>query len=131
MDNEKNVKYIETELRNLQQRIEADKAGFASTMLHRYRKRFDEIVSIRRFLFQHGKLDITNVEWLEEVERPIFELIYNRLQSRLLWVSHRIDDTIEARKNKGTYKGEFTTAVIIANAFNDIFDGEFDFKAEV
>lgn len=128
MNNEKNVKYLEKELTNLKQRLETDRAGFASTMLHSIRRRLDELVTIRRFLFQYGKLDLENVEWLEEIERPIFEIIKNRLQDRIFWIAHQIDDTIEARKKKGTYKDDFTTSVIIANAFNDIFNSEFDFE---
>ena len=27
--------------------------------------------------------------------------------------------------HKGTYKGEFTTAVILANAYNDIFENQY------
>jgi hypothetical protein len=48
-----------------------------------------------------------------------------------LWLARGIDQTIENRKQNDTYKGEFTTAVILANAFNDIFYnqfGEFDIK---
>ena len=62
-------------------------------------------------------------------EQDIGQVLHDRMQQRIEWQAGLIDETIETRKNKGTYKGEFTTAVILANAYNDIFEHEFrDFK---
>lgn len=47
------------------------------------------------------------------------------MQQRIKWQAGLIDETIETRNNKGTYKGEFTTAVILANAYNDIFHHQY------
>lgn len=116
---------LESGLTNLKAQIEADQAGHASTMLHYYRRRLDELVTQRRFLFELGKISLDTVEWLEELERPIREELKRRLDARITWIADRIQDTIDARTKAGRYQGEFTTAVILANAYNDILEYDF------
>lgn len=69
-------------------------------------------------------LNVLNALSLEERAQSLKEGLQDlkkRLQDRLFWIADRLEDTIEARKKAGTYKGEFTIPVILANAFNDIF----------
>ena len=111
--------------------IKADAAGYASTQLHFFRTRLDELNGIKTDYLCQNQITIEQNRFINELAKEINEIIKNRLQERILWIARGIDRTIESRKQKGTYKGEFTTAVILANAFNDIFYhqfGEFDIK---
>lgn len=121
------VEYLEVRLDALQKDIKKDKADYASTMLHRYRQRLDEIDSIRRFLLEQNK--IYDIDGIDDQIIDIRMAIHERLEKRITWQANLIEQTIASRKNKGTYKGEFTTEVILANAYNDIFeaiDGRFN-----
>ena len=113
------VEYLEIRLDALQKDIEKDKADYASTMLHRYRRRLDEIDSIRYFLHEQNK--IYDTDGIDDQIRDIRKTIHERLEKRIAWQAGLIEQTIASRKSKGTYKGEFTTATILANAYNDIF----------
>jgi len=90
-------------------------------MLHYARNRLEELAENKRFLFSLGAIDIDEEEFLNDDIKEISDIIKARLQERLFWIADRLEDTIEARKKAGTYKGEFTIPVILANAFNDIF----------
>ena len=121
------VEYLEIRLDALQKDIEKDKADYASTMLHRYRRRLDEIDSIRHFLLEQNK--IYDIDGIDDQISDIRRAIHERLEKRITWQAGLIEETIASRKTKGTYKGEFTTEVILANAYNDIFeatDGRFN-----
>lgn len=123
------VEYLETRLDALQKNIEKDKADYASTMLHRYRRRLDEIDSIRHFLLEQNK--IYNFVSIDDQISEILKIIHERLEKRITWQAGLIEQTIASRKSKGTYKGEFTTATILANAYNDIFyAGDHTFSGE-
>lgn len=113
------VEYLEIRLDALQKDIEKDKADYASTMLHRYRQRLDEISSIRYFLLEQNK--IYDIDGIDDQISDIRKIIHKRLEKRIAWQAGLIEQTIASRKSKGTYKGEFTTATILANAYNDIF----------
>lgn len=120
------VEYLEIRLNALQKDIEKDNADYASTMLHRYRRRLDEIDSIRYFLHEQNK--IYDTDGIDDQISDIRKTIHERLEKRIAWQAGLIEQTIASRKSKGTYKGEFTTEVILANAYNDIFeatDGSF------
>lgn len=114
------VEYLEIRLDALQKDIEKDNADYASTMLHRYRRRIDEIDSIRYFLHEQNK--IYDTDGIDDQISDIRKTIHERLEKRIAWQAGLIEQTIASRKSKGTYKGEFTTEVILANAYNDIFD---------
>ena len=114
------VEYLEVRLDALQKDVEKDKADYASTMLHRYRQRLDEIDSIRRFLLEQNK--IYDIDGIDDQIIDIRRAIHERLEKRITWQANLIEQTIASRKNKGTYKGEFTTEVILANAYNDILE---------
>ena len=116
------VEYLETRPNALQKDIEKDNADYASTMLHRYRRRLDEIDSIRYFLYEQNK--IYDTDGIDEQIRDIRKTIHERLEKRIQWQASLIDQTISNRKLNGTYKDEFTTSVILANAYNDIFQAE-------
>lgn len=117
------VEYLKNRLDALQKGIEEDNADYASTMLHRYRRRLDEIDSIRYFLREQNK--IHDIDDIDEQIRDIRKTIHERLEKRIAWQAGLIEQTIASRKSKGTYKGEFTTATILANAYNDIFHAEY------
>ena len=72
-----------------------------------------------------NQISIEQNSFIAELDKEIQEIIKNRLQERILWLARGIDQTIENRKQNGTYKGEFDTATILANAFNDILQGDF------
>lgn len=100
--------------------IKADSAGYASTQLHFFRTRLDELNGIKTDCLFQNQITIGQNRFIAELAKEIHEIIKNRLQERILWIARGIDRTIESRKQKGTYKGEFDTATILANAFNDI-----------
>lgn len=114
------VEYLKNRLDALQKGIEEDNADYASTMLHRDRRRLDEIDSIRYFLREQNK--IHDIDDIDEQIRDIRKTIHERLEKRIAWQAGIIEQTIASRKSKGSYKGEFTTATILANAYNDIFE---------
>lgn len=121
---------LENRYKALRKDINNDTAKSASTMLHFYRRRLDELCFERRFLREIGAIEQYLSDFFADVfEQDIGQVLHDRMQQRIKWQAGLIDETIETRKNKGTYKGEFTTAVILANAYNDIFEHEFrDFK---
>lgn len=125
--NDSKYKWLLGNLENLQKRLLGDSAGYASTMLNRMRNTLNDYCAIRWFLFTSGELDLNESDILEDIARDIRATIRERMQERIRWQAKHIDETIEHRKKAGTYKGEFTTAVILANAYNDIFD-EHDFE---
>lgn len=112
---------LKANLEKLKKNLLEDKAGGASTMLHYSRNRLEELAENKRFLFSLGAIDIDEEEFLNDDIKEISDIIKARLQDRLFWIADRLEETIEARKKAGTYKGEFTIPVILANAFNDIF----------
>jgi tRNA(His) 5'-end guanylyltransferase len=115
----------------LLQTLQEDSAGYASTQLHFFRTRCDELDTLTHHLFLTDVITFDQVSDIKYLSSRAHEIIKNRLQERILWLARGIDQTIENRKQNDTYKGEFTTAVILANAFNDIFYnqfGEFDIK---
>ena len=123
---------LEDRYKALRKSINKDPAKSASTTLHIYRRNLDELSFERHFLCQIGALEQYLSDYLADAfEQDIGQVLYDRMQQRIKWQAGLIDETIETRKNKGTYKGEFTTAVILANAYNDIFEHEFrDFKVQ-
>ena len=114
------IEYLETRLDALQMDLYHDKADYASTSLHRFRRRLDEISSIRLFLLEQNK--IYDIDGIDDQIKDIRKTIHERLEKRIQWQAGLIEQTIASRKSKGTYKGEFTTEVILANAYNDIFN---------
>lgn len=95
-------------------------------MLHIYRRNLDELCFERHFLCEIGALEQYLSDYLADAfEKDLAQTLHDRMQQRIKWQAGLIDETIETRKNKGTYKGEFTTAVILANAYNDIFDNQY------
>ena len=119
------VDFFKQHYDRIKETLEKDKGGFASTMLHPTIARFNEIVAIQQHYTCTDRLDMEDNSYLIEYRKPIKEIIKDRLQKRLIWLADGIDKTIESRKQKGTYKGEFTTSVIMANAFNDLLHGDF------
>ena len=116
------IEYLETRLDALQMDLYHDKADYASTSLHRFRRRLDEISSIRLFLLEQNK--IYDIDGIDDQINDIRKTIHERLEKRIQWQAGLIDQTISKRKLEGTYKDEFTTQVILANAYNDIFQAE-------
>lgn len=122
---------LQKDIENLLNEIKKDKAGYASSMLHRYRRRLDRINEHRDLLILSGKCSFEDVEFIDDTAREIRKIIYDLLEKRITWQATLINQTITSRKAKGTYKGEFTTATILANAYNDIFESEYErFSAE-
>lgn len=113
------IEYLEKNLDILQENIKKDDAGYASTSLHRFRRRLEELDSIRNFLVEQNK--IYDIEGIDDQIKEIRKIIHERLEKRISWQAGLIELTIATRKKKGAYKDEFTTAVILANAYNDIF----------
>lgn len=111
---------LETRYKTLLKNLENDKAGFASTQLHYFRIRLEELDGIRGHLLSNGDIDIEQNSSILDTRRDIQETIRKRLQERLLWLAKGIDESISIRKDKGVYADEFDTATILANAFNDI-----------
>lgn len=119
------VDFFKQRYDRIKETLEKDHAEFASTILHQTIARFNEIVAIQQHYTCIDRLDMEDNSYLIEYRKPIKEIIKDRLQKRLIWLADGIDKTIESRKQKGTYKGEFTTSVIMANAFNDLLRGDF------
>lgn len=114
----KDLESIESDL----QKIETS-AGYADTRLHATRRRLENLIYTKTFILCYATdstIDDFNgiTERLYNADKKIKDL----LQNRIFWIANGIDSTIAARKEKGSYKGEFSTAMIIANAFNDIFE---------
>ena len=123
---ERRAKNLEDRYKNLRRLIKDDQAKSASTMLHFYRRMIDEISFERRFLYEIGAIHHSTNEYLQDCfEKDFHQIIHDRIEQRIKWQAGLIEDTIKSRKNNGTYKGEFTTEVILANAYNDIFEGQY------
>ena len=117
---------LEDRYKALRKSINKDPAKSASTMLFIYRRNLNELCFERHFLCQIGALEQYLSDYLADAfEQDISQVLHDRMQQRIKWQAGLIDETIETRKNKGTYKGEFTTAVILANAYNDIFENQY------
>lgn len=116
------IEYLEKNLDILQENIKKDDAGYASTSLHRFRRRLEELDSIRHFLVEQNK--IYDIDGIDDQIKDIRKTIHERLEKRIAWQASLIDQIISKRKLNGTYKDEFTTSVILANAYNDIFLAE-------
>lgn len=130
-ENLKQFEKHEKRYKALLEDLKNDDAGYASTQLHFFRTRCDELDTLTHHLFLTNVITFDQESDIKYLSSRAHEIIKNRLQERILWIARGIDRTIESRKQKGSYKGEFTTAVILANAFNDIFYnqfGEFDIK---
>lgn len=117
---------LENRYKALRKDIKNDPAKSASTMLHYYRRRLDELRFERHFLCEIGALEQYLSDYFADAfEKDLAQTLHDRMQQRIKWQAGLINETIETRKNKGTYKGEFTTAVILANAYNDIFENQY------
>ena len=116
------IKELNDRLERLEELLRNDPAGMASTMLHRVRTALAERSGAVEFLCEVGAITMDDAEALRDRVRSIENNIKELLKARIKWHAARIDETIEARKTNGTYKGEFTTAVLLANAYNDIFN---------
>ena len=112
--------YINRSYNAILESLRKDKAGFASTQLYYTRDRFEELRGVQNYLVNNSLISIDENCSFQDIRREIAEIIQKRLQERLLWLSKGINESIEIRKQKGCYKGEFDTATILANAFNDI-----------
>ncbi len=119
------LKYLQSGYESILENLKKDEAGFASTQLHYTRDRFNELKGIQNYLVNHSLISIDENSAFRDIRKEIAEIIQKRLQERLLWLARGIDRTIESRKQKGCYKGEFDTATILANAFNDILGREY------
>lgn len=117
---------LENRYKTLRKSIKSDPAKSASTMLHIYRRNLDELRFERHFLCEIGALEQYLSDYFADAfEKDLVQTLHDRMQQRIKWQAGLINETIETRKNKGTYKGEFTTAVILANAYNDIFENQY------
>ena len=117
---------LENRYKSLRKSINNDPAKSASTMLHFYRRNLDKLRFERRFLCEIGALEQYLSNYLADCfEQDLGQILHDRMQQRIKWQAERINETIETRKSKGAYKGEFTTAVILVNAYNDIFQNQF------
>ena len=121
-------KDIKRELENIRERLNKDTAGFASTMLQRERANLDFLTEYKHRLFCSDRLTPDENDNLAFEIRELKTTVRKLLNDRIKWQAQGIERTIEARKNAGTYKGEFTTAVILANAYNDIFKNDYDYN---
>lgn len=121
-------KDIKRELKNIRERLNKDTAGFASTMLQRARADLDFLTEYKHRLFCEDRLTLEESDDLTGEIRELKTTVQKLLNDRIKWQAQGIERTIEARKNAGTYKGEFTTAVILANAYNDIFKNDYDYN---
>lgn len=115
------LEHLKNNLDRLLSNIKKDPADYASTMLHRFREQLNDIEAVKMFLIYDGKIDFTETKEINESISEIRKIIHERLEKRITWQAGLIEETIASRKTKGTYKGEFTTATILANAYNDIF----------
>lgn len=117
---------LENRYKALRKAINNDPAKSASSMLHIYRTNLDELRFERLLLREIGALEQYLSDYLADAfEKDLAQTLHDRMQQRIKWQAGLIDETIDTRKNKGTYKGEFTTAVILANAYNDIFHHQY------
>lgn len=116
------LEYLKNNLDRLLDNIKKDSADYASTMLHRFRKQLNDIEAVKTFLIYDGEIDFTETREINESISEIRKIIHKRLEKRISWQAGLIEQAIASRKSKGTYKGEFTTEVILANAYNDIFE---------
>ncbi len=119
------LKYLQSGYESILENLKKDEAGFASTQLHYTRDRFNELKGIQNYLVNHSLISIGENSAFQDVRKEIAEIIQKRLQERLLWLARGINESIEIRKQKGCYKGEFDTATILANAFNDILGHDY------
>lgn len=119
------VKYLQSGYESILENLKKDEAGFASTQLHYTRDRFNDLKGIQNYLVNHSLISIDENRSFQDIRKEIAEIIQNRLQERLLWLARGINESIEIRKQKGRYNGEFDTATILANAFNDILGREY------
>lgn len=110
--------YLEDRLANLERLFNDEhEAGFYSTLFHGYRRAFEDYKAVRHFLFQDGQIEHYDVECLEARERKIEETINARLNERCAWIAKNLEKSMATPGKEGVY----TTSVILANAFNDIF----------
>ena len=109
----------------LLQTLQEDRAGYASTQLHYVRQRIIELSGAKSYLLSRSLITPEESLDLNDIVREINEILQKRLQERLLWLARGINESIEIRKQKSVYKGEFDTATILANAFNDILGREY------
>lgn len=100
--------------------LEQDDAVYASTQLHYVRERMIELRGTKNYLLNHSLITPEESLDLKDIIEEIECILQTRLQCRIFWIARGIDNTIEERTQNGTYKGEFTTSMILANAFNDI-----------
>lgn len=115
------LEYLKNNLDRLLDNIKKDSAGYASTMLHRFREQLNDVEAVKTFLIYDGRIDFTETREINESISEIRKIIHKLLEKRISWQAGLIEETIASRNTKGTYKGEFTTEVILANAYNDIF----------
>ena len=125
-ENSKQFEKHEKRYKTLLEDLENDDAGYASTQLHFFRTRCDELDTLTHHLFLTDVITFDQESDIKYLSSRAHEIIKNRLQERILWIASGIDRTIESRKQKGCYKGEFDTATILANAFNDILGHVYD-----
>lgn len=116
------LEYLKNNIDRLLDNIKKDPANYASTMLHRFREQLNDIEAVKTFLIYDGKIDFTETREINESISEIRKIIHELLEKRIYWQAGLIEETIARRKSNGTYKGEFTTEVILANAYNDIFE---------
>ena len=120
------AKNLEDRYKKLRKLIKDDPAKSASTMMHFYRRTVNEIIFERRFLYEIGAINTSQNEYFQECfEKDLHQVIYERMNQRINWQAGLIEDAINYKKNNGNYKGEFTTEVILANAYNDIFESQY------
>ena len=120
------AKNLEDRYKKLRRLIKDDPAKYASAMLHFYRRTVDEIIFERRFLYEIGAINTNQNKYFKDCfEKDLHQVIHYRMNERIKWQAGLIEDTINYRKNNGNYKGEFTTEVILANAYNDIFESQY------
>ena len=123
---ERRAKNLKDRYKKLRRLIKDDPAKSASTMLHFYRRMVDEIIFERRFLYEIRAINRSQNEYFKDCfEKDLHQIIHDRMNERIKWQARLIEDTINYRKNNGNYKGEFTTEVILANAYNDIFESQY------
>lgn len=118
---------LENRYKALRKAIKHDPAKSASSILHIHRRNLDELNHERHFLQQIGALEQYLSDYLHNnFEKDLYQTLHDRMQQRIKWQAKLIEKAIEVRKQDGTYNDEFTTAVILANAYNDIFHYQYD-----
>lgn len=115
---------LEKDYNKLKEIMNQDPAKHASSMLYYHIRRLRENDFLKHYYFQQGVIDLNEKEILDEKSKDIRSEINKLLSDRIKWMAERIEETIQSRKENGTYKNEFTTEIILANAFNDIFNIE-------